>query len=464
MKAGRRALVASLMVAACGSATPSAAPQTAESPSEVAASAHPTTPLANASLAPAASVIPTLPATPSPTAEPSAPPPRPTATPSDEYGRWDSAGELSGYPLQTHVVAFGKRALVVGSDNVCTPGAAFPESSRVQIFGGDERWDAAPSLARARDRFLALSLPDGSVLVVGGLTDSQGGPKSFRSTYRLKPGALEWVRSGDLNSARSGPAGSVLKDGRILVAGGWYSDMPDAPPVLVIASAELFDPATGRWSRTGSLARARLGASAATLSDGRVLIAGGWGDIPRDVEGPYGFSDELASAEIFDPATGTFSETGSLPWPASWASLIPLADGGALIVSGYRAARFDVATGQWAETPPMHLRGDAHFYSSWVRTAVPLPGGEVLVAGGFVETDDNEEGSTKPFSKRAEVYDPAAGEWTEITRMPVGRVGAAGVRLGDGSVLIAGGAGVVGALGAPYCPGAALEAVRFIPS
>jgi hypothetical protein len=112
----------------------------------------------------------------------------------------------------------------------------------------------------------------------------------------------------------------------------------------------------------------------------------------------------------------------------------------------------------------MRLRGDVHGYGDWVRTAVALPGGEVLVAGGAVETDGLEEGSTKPFSKRAEVYDPAAEQWVEIPRMPVGRIGAAGVQLRDGSVLIAGGAGSVGVLGAPYCPGAALEAVRFVPS
>jgi Galactose oxidase, central domain/Kelch motif len=461
VKAGRWTLLAWFMVAACGSATPSASvtPLDTGNPSgELPTSAPPAV-----SLPPAASPIATVPATPS------------TTVPvSDAYGRWESAGELvrnsltlqwPGHPLQTHVLPFGETALVVGSDNVCTPGAAWRESVQAQVWGGGgEPWQAAPTLPRARDRFGAFSLPDGPVLVVGGLTDHTGGPKSFSSTYRLEPGATEWTRSGDLNSARSGPAGTVLEDGRILVAGGWYSNMPDAPPVVVVNSAELFDPETELWSRTGSMVRARVGAGAVTLSEGRVLVAGGFGAIPSDSEGAYGFTEELASAEIFDPATGTFATTGSLPWTASWPSLVALPGGEALLVSGDRAARFDGARGQWAETPPMHLRLEDHRLGDWVRTAVGLPGGEVLVAGGTVPVDSPEEGSTKPFSNRAEVYDPMRNRWIEIAPMPVGRVGGTGVRMNDGSVLIAGGAGSVGQLGAPYCPAPAPEAVRFIPS
>jgi len=440
-----------MIVAACGSATPTGTPLPAESGRASTPTALPTATLA--------------------AAKTSAPSALPTAPLGDGFGRWESAGALSANPLQTHVVAFGDGALVVGSDNVCTPGAAWGDSVGAQVWsGGSAAWDTAPSLPRARDRFVAFSLPDGSALVVGGLTDGQGGPKSFRSTYRLAPGATEWTRSTDLNSARSGPAGSVLADGRFLVAGGWYSDMPEAPPVKVIASAELFEPATQAWIRTGSMIQPRLGASAATLSDGRVLLAGGWGDIGGEEPAAwaFGFGDQLASAEIFDPRTGTFTETKPLPWPASWSPLVPLPGGHALIVSGDRAARFDGGTGQWAETPPMHLRFDESGFEDlsrgWTRTAVGLPGGEVLVAGGTVAVSDVVEGSTQPYSNRAEIYDPIMNDWIEIAPMPVARAGAAGVQLRDGSVLIAGGAGVVGPLGDPYCPGAALEAVRFIPT
>jgi N-acetylneuraminic acid mutarotase len=274
---------------------------------------------------------------------------------------------------------------------------------------------------------------------------------------RLSKGSTEWVRSGDLNSARSAPAGSVLNDGRLLIAGGYYSDLPDDPPVRMVSSAEIFDPATEHWSRTGSLGQARFGASAVTLTDGRVLIAGGGHGIPEDSEGWFGPDGPLASAELFDAATGSFSATGALPWAVVEAPLVALPDGDALVVDGGRAARFDATAESWTETPPMHLRVD-------LRTVVALGDGSVLVAGGMPDWEHTTPDPMDPYSTRAERYDPATDRWTEIAPMPSGRALGAGVLLADGSVLIAGGKGGPGEPGDPSCPDPALDAVRFIPT
>ena len=83
------------------------------------------------------------------------------------------------------------------------------------------------------------------------------------------------------------------RNGKVLVAGGRDSDMVE------LASAELYDPATGTWSATGSLNTARYDHTATLLPNGMVLVAGG-------------NPDELDSAELYDPATGTWSVTGSL--------------------------------------------------------------------------------------------------------------------------------------------------------
>jgi hypothetical protein len=378
--------------------------------------------------------------------------------PSDSFG-WPTAH------LQTHAVRFGTTVLVVGSDNICTPGPAWRASVLGEIWRPESTsWSEAPSLPRPRDRFFAAELPDGSAIVVGGSTDFEfasdgaiGGPRSFRSSLRLVDGSTEWVRSGDLNTARSAPTGSVLQDGRLLIAGGFYSDLPDDPPARMLSGAELFDPATERWSRTGSLKQARLGASAVTLTDGRVLIAGGWASVAEQFEGPDGgFSDILDSAEIFDPASGAFSRTGPLPWAAAEAPLAALPDGGALMVHDGRAARFDSRTGEWSETRPMGLR-------TGLRTLVTLDDGSVLAAGGMPDWENTTPDPDKPFSARAEIYDPVSDRWTEIAPMPFGRAGGAGVLLADGSVLIAGGWGAAGEPGDPSCPEGALEAVRFIP-
>jgi D-alanyl-D-alanine carboxypeptidase len=98
-----------------------------------------------------------------------------------------------------------------------------------------------------------------------------------------------------MTTTREGHTATLLSDGRVLIAGG-------GDPSL--ASADLYDPATGKFSPTGSLATARTIHTATLLADGRVLIAGGEPDNSM-LSGPF-----LASAEIYDPKTGKFSPAG----------------------------------------------------------------------------------------------------------------------------------------------------------
>src|SRR5262249_56355469 len=100
---------------------------------------------------------------------------------------------------------------------------------------------------------------------------------------------------GSLNPPRFHHTSTLLPDGRVLVVGGEYRSTP-------LASAELYDPATGTWSNTGSLSTARDSHTATLLTNGMVLVAGGRETDP----GPA-----LATAELYDPATGSWSPTGS---------------------------------------------------------------------------------------------------------------------------------------------------------
>src|SRR4051794_27144619 len=150
--------------------------------------------------------------------------------------------------------------------------------------------------------------------------------------------------TGSMTVARTRHTATLLTDGRVLIAGGF----PTTP------SAEIYDPATGIFSATGNMSTPRSQHTATLLPDGRVLIAGGG---PR--VGP------LPGMEIYDPATGVFSPAGNLLSPRSGHSAILLANGTVLLVGGSGLAAFpalapaeayDPATGGSSPYGP-YLRG-----------------------------------------------------------------------------------------------------------
>ena len=126
---------------------------------------------------------------------------------------------------------------------------------------------------------------------LGRLRPSSPRPRSTTRRPARSARPARWRRARGFHTA------TLLADGRVLIAGG------DERP-RDLASAELYDPKTGTFSATGSMAAAREYHTATLLADGRVLIAGGGGD--------YTDRNFLASAEIYDPETGTFSATGSM--------------------------------------------------------------------------------------------------------------------------------------------------------
>ena len=191
-------------------------------------------------------------------------------------------------------------------------------------------------------------------------------------------------------------------------------------PSGALASAELYDPATGIWTATGSLTNARLLHTATLLPNGQVLVAGG-----------FGTTSAFASAELYDPATGVWRPTGSMADARYWHTATLLPNGQVLVAGGAKAGSsaelYDPATGVWRPTGSM---ADARYN----HTATLRPNGQVLVAGGL----GSGVGRVVALAS-AELYDPATGVWTVTGSMGVARANHTATLLLNGQVLVAGG-------------------------
>src|SRR5450432_2418807 len=127
------------------------------------------------------------------------------------------------------------------------------------------QFEETGSLVTARVSHTATALPNGKVLVAGGAGTNFG---TLASAELYDPASGTWTTTGSLASARAGQTATLLPNGKVLVAAGFGGPS--------LASAELYDPASGTWTATGGLAIARYNHTATLLPNGKVLVAGGW--------------------------------------------------------------------------------------------------------------------------------------------------------------------------------------------
>jgi N-acetylneuraminic acid mutarotase len=149
-----------------------------------------------------------------------------------------------------------------------------------------------------RSDHTATLLPDGKVLVVGGITK---GVKSILASAEVyDPSTGRWTLVGKLAKGRAFHTATLLPNGTVLVAGGM------AVGAKVISTAELYDPATKLWTTTGAMRNARGVPTATLLANGEVLVTGGY-------VGLYPSGNAVASAEIYNPITGAWKVAGACP-------------------------------------------------------------------------------------------------------------------------------------------------------
>ncbi|MEV0385937.1 kelch repeat-containing protein [Nonomuraea sp. NPDC050643] len=283
----------------------------------------------------------------------------------------------------------------------------------------------------------AVTLTGGKVLVAGGASPGQA---ALTQAALYDPAAKTWAPTGALQTSRRLHTITLLDDGKVLVTGGISGTAQFPAPGL--ASAELYDPATGAWTATGSLHGNRWGHSAALLQNGKVLVAGG--ATIRSAQSVKA----LRTAELYDPAAGTWTEVAPMTDARSGHAAVVLPGGRVLVVGGVvpvagdaEAALafceiFDPATGAWTPTGDLLAARGRH-------QATPLSDGTVLATGGSAPGGPG-DGTFDPYSRAtAELYTPATGKWTELPDMPSGRGLHRAVPLGQRRALVVGGAGTV---------------------
>jgi len=283
---------------------------------------------------------------------------------------------------------------------------------------------ATADMNSTRSDFTATTLANGKVLVAGGL-DVSG---FLASAELFDPATATWTPTGALNLTRDGHTATLLPDGKVLVVGGVEASDASSDS---LADAELYNPAEGRWRVTGSLHIPRRWHTATLLSDGRVLVVGGYNE-------KNGF---ISAAELFDPKTGKWSLTEKMMTPRRAHTATLLADGRVLVAGGLtrlgnlaNAEIYDPARGKWVTGAAMSMARKYH-------TATLLPNGKVLVAGGQGVINN-----TQSALAVAELYDPAADAWTKISPLNTARYGQTATLLQNGDVLVTGGIGMGGIL------------------
>jgi N-acetylneuraminic acid mutarotase len=271
----------------------------------------------------------------------------------------------------------------------------------------------------------ATLLPNGRVLVTGGMKDD-GGPLSSAELY--DPVTETWSVTASMSVSRSDHAAVLLPDGRVLVAGGVGVSLAQTQ---YLNSVEIYNPLTGTWSSTGSLSGARMNHSMVLLPNGRVLVTGG--------EGPGVVSSvKLATSEIYNPITGAWSATGSMTTPRWRHSTTLLVSGRVLVAGGHDGSAvlsssevFNPSTGTWSLVGAMPG-------GRWKHTATALSSGLVMVIGGL-------DGSGAVLSSTVS-FNPATNSWSARPSLTVARMDHSATLLPNGKVLVAGGQGISGYL------------------
>ena len=297
--------------------------------------------------------------------------------------------------------------------------AAACNGQSVNVSDTSGKIESIATMSSRRATHTATLLNDGKVLIAGGFVAGGG---SLASAELFDPQTNTFSPVGNMTTARSSHTASLLPDGKVLIVGGYHSDYLD--------TSEIYDPATKRFTQAIRMTAPRSGHVAVDLGNGKILIAGGVGT---------GWTF-LKTAEIYDPRTGTFKATGDMSVERESHTATLLKDGNVLITGGHRDRRanikiytsselFDPKAGKFTTVGDLIVKRHKH-------EAVLLNDGRVLIIGG---SDERDGGGAY---QNVEIYDASKRIFTSVANKMVStryKLQGTAVVLPSGKVLIAGG-------------------------
>ena len=344
----------------------------------------------------------------------------------------DSALNLGGGTFNATFETGGVQTLTVTDAMAATIRGV---SNAIQTAATVGEFVATGNMTVAREGHTATRLPNGKVLVTGG----QNATGVLASAEIFDPATGMFNATGNMGTARVGHTATLLKDGTVFIAGGSAD-----------ARAEIFTPASGTFAPLKAfMETVRVGHTATLLNDGRVLLAGGGESVGDLLQ--QGSGQNSASAEIFDPATRKFSPvandmlTGRINHTATL-----LSDGTVLLAGGSEtvlttlsfADVFSPATNSFSTTAG---EGTPAFFLA----AASLQNGSVLLAGGEVIPKTTcTMGNTPNSTASSVVFDKTSMSFSDTGGMATPRTRHTATALPDGTVLVTGGAS-----GVTFCRG-----------
>lgn len=331
------------------------------------------------------------------------------------------------------------------SNKIVIVAGAARTTTTIRARLGDGRSPHGPG----RGMMAVFPIPNskGKYLLAGGGTGNILGAKGLQTTEIYDTRTNRITPGPNLRAPRALATATVLPNGKVLLAGG--VDTLGNPT----ATCEIYDPASNTFKATGSMGTRRAGHAASLLGNGRVLVVAGARDLADVAKAITGL---LRSAELYNPATGTWSSTASISNSVLGPSLTTLANGKALVAGGAKVNTlfgiplsvtsvktcqiYDPATGRWSSTGSMRQSRAVHEFNT-----IRLKDGRVLITGGvyvdirpLIPPPSNFAGATAV--KTCEYYNPSTGSWVALPNMSVARSGHTVNQMPDGRVLIAGGA------------------------